>query len=221
MKYYLDITLLSDAEVSLNFLWEKAYQQVHLALVENGFESDEVIKRKNGKEEQLKKSHIAISFPDYKSKDFPLGNRLRLFAQSEEQLQKLLDIDKWFNGLADYIEWPLRVKKVPESATFVRFKRVQLHTNVERLARRRAMRNEESFEQAMKHFEGFEDQESNFPFVYMTSLSTSKATVPSSRNKFRLFIKKEDVQQAQSGSFTCYGLSSRESGKQATVPWFK
>jgi len=220
MKYYLDITLLPNIEIPLHFIWEKAYQQVHLALVENGFESDEVIKRKNGMEEQLKKSHIAISFPDYKSNDFPLGNRLRLFAQSEEQLQELLDIGKWFNGLADYIEWPLRVKKVPQSATFVRFIRVQLHTNVERLARRRAKRNEESFEQAMKHFDGFKDQESNFPFVYMTSLSTSEATVPSSRNKFRLFIEKEDVEKAQSGMFNCYGLSSRDPDKQATVPWF-
>lgn len=221
MNYYIELTLLPSLEIPLHFLWEKAYQQVHLALVENGFESGDVSKRKNGKEGQLKKSHIAISFPDYKSKDFPLGNRLRLFAQSEEQLQKLIDIGKWFNGLADYIERPLRVEKVPRSATFVRFKRVQLHTNIERLARRRAMRNEESFEQAMKHFEGFKDQKSNLPFVYMTSLSTSEATVPSSRNKFRLFIEKEDVQQAQAGTFNCYGLSSREPDKQATVPWFE
>ena len=34
MKNYIEMTLLPDADITLNFLWEKLYQQLHLALVE-------------------------------------------------------------------------------------------------------------------------------------------------------------------------------------------
>ena len=34
MKHYIEITLLPDAEVGLGFIWQKMYQQIHLALVE-------------------------------------------------------------------------------------------------------------------------------------------------------------------------------------------
>jgi len=221
MKYYTEITLLPSAEIPLHFIWEKVYQQVHLALVENSFDTNEAIKGRDGKEEKLKESSVGVSFPKYGDKPFPLGDKLRLFAQTEEQLQKL-DIGKWLNRLTDYIDCSFIIEEVPQSVnTFVRFKRVQLHTNIERLARRRAKRSEESFEQAMKHFAGFKDQESKLLFVYMTSLSSSEDGAPSDRKKFRLFIEKEDVQQAQVGSFNCYGLSSRDSDKQATVPWFE
>jgi len=59
MKYYLDITLLPDAETNLGFLWHKVYQQVHIALVENKVAKNQ--------------SEIAVSFPEYGSKAFPLG----------------------------------------------------------------------------------------------------------------------------------------------------
>ena len=187
MKYYLDITLLPDTEISFGFLWEKVYQQVHIALAEN-------------------KSAIAVSFPEYDDKTFPLGNKLRLFASTQSQLQQL-DIGKWLNRLTDYCHYT-SIKEAPQSVnTFVRFKRVQFDTNIERLARRRAKRKGESFEQAMKHFFGFKGQESKLPFINMTSLSKNE--------RFRLFIKKEIIDQATTGEFNCYGLS-----KTATVPWF-
>src|SRR3990167_8104397 len=87
MKFYFDITLLPSAEIPLSFLWEKMFQQVHLALVE--------MKSANGN------SDIAVSFPEYDGKSFPLGHKLRLFASTKSQLQQL-DIGKWLNRLADY-----------------------------------------------------------------------------------------------------------------------
>jgi len=192
MKFYLDITLLPDAEANLGFLWQKVYGQLHIALAE--------VKNTNGN------SDIAVSFPEYDNKTFPLGNKLRLLASTQEQLQQL-DIDKWLNRLMDYCHCT-SIKDVPQSVnTFVRFKRVQFDTNFERLARRRAKRKGESFEQAMKHFASFKDQETKLPFINMISSSKN--------NRFRLFIEKEVVEKATAGEFTCYGLSNH-----ATVPWF-
>ncbi len=192
MKFYLDITLLPDAEANLGFLWQKVYRQLHLALVE--MKSGDGI------------STIAVSFPKYGDNIFPLGNKLRLLASTQTQLHQL-DIGKWLNRLTDYSHFT-SIKEVPQSVdTFVRFKRVQFDTNVERLARRRAKRKGETFEQALKHFTGFKDKESKLPFVNSISLSKSK--------RFKLFIDKVIAEQAEPGEFTCYGLS-----KQATVPWF-
>ncbi len=192
MKYYLDITLLPDAEANIGFLWHKVYGQVHIALVEG--------KNANGN------SDIAVSFPEYGDKSFPLGNKLRLLASMREQLQQL-DIDKWLNRLSDYCHCT-SIKEVPQAVSaFMRFKRVQFDTNVERLARRRAKRKGGSLEQAMQHFTGFKDQESKLPYINMISLSKNK--------RFRLFIEKEEENGEKMGKFNCYGLS-----KTATVPWF-
>ena len=91
---------------------------------------------------------------------------------------------------------------------FVYFKRKQLDTNIERMARRRMKRKGETIDQAMKHLTGFIDKESNLPFINMKSLSENKT--------FRLFIEREIVEQPKAGLFTCYGLSK----KTTTVPWF-
>ena len=213
MKYYLDITLLPDAEANLGFLWQKVYQQLHLALVEMKTTDN--------------KSKIAVSFPQYannklskEGKDnFPLGDKVRLFAATQEQLQQL-DMAKWLSRLTDYTH-ATSIKEVPVSADkFVYFKRKQFDSNVERLARRRAKRKNESFEQALQYFNNFKDQQSKLPFVNMMSLSSNKNLNFSEIKKFRLFIEIEIAKELSVGDFNCYGLSSRELSKQATVPWF-
>ena len=192
MKYYLDITLLPGAEDSLGFLWHKVYQQIHIALAEN--------KTINGE------SAVAVSFPEYGSKVFPLGAKLRLLAKTQEQLNKF-NGPQWLNRLSDYTHCT-SIKEVPLSVDkFVCFKRKQCDTNIERLARRRAKRKDETLGQALQYYAGFKDEKSELPFINMQSLSGDK--------RFRLFIEKETVTQEQEGGFSCYGLS-----KTATVPWF-
>ena len=66
MNYYQDITLLPDAVITLGFIWQKVYQQVHIALAENKIAENQ--------------SAIAVAFPEYGSKGFPLGSKLRLLA---------------------------------------------------------------------------------------------------------------------------------------------
>ncbi|MFK5986842.1 MAG: type I-F CRISPR-associated endoribonuclease Cas6/Csy4 [Pseudomonadota bacterium] len=219
MKYYLDITLLPDAEANLGFLWQKVYQQVHLALVENSFESDEVFINQDGKEEKIKKSNIAVSFPKYNDKEFPLGNKLRLFAPTEEILQQL-GITKWLNRLTDYTHCT-SIRDVPSSVEqYAYFKRKQFDTNLERLARRRAKRKNESLEQALLYYVDFKDKESKLPFINMISLSSDKDINFSQKKRFTFFIERELVKRAVGGKFTCYGLSNRKLDGQATIPWF-
>ena len=88
MKYYLDITLLPEADITLGFIWQKVYQQVHIALVDN----------KVGENE----STIAVAFPLFGKQKFPLGNKLRLLAKDESQLNTL-NINRWLNRLEDYV----------------------------------------------------------------------------------------------------------------------
>ena len=213
MRHYIELTLLPNTEVSLGFLWEKVYQQLHLALVENKTSEHESV--------------IAVSFPKYGNESFPLGDKLRLFAQSEEQLQKL-NLGKWLNRLTDYTHHT-SIKAVPSNVNaFVCFKRKQFKsaTKIEADIERRALYQSQKDNRPIDEIRAGllaqqYDGKCDLPFVYMTSLSSEKGSDHSDRKKFRLFIEKEGVEKAQSGSFSCYGLSSRVHDKQATVPWFE
>ena len=192
MKYYLDITLLPDAEANLGFLWQKIYQQVHLALVENKTADNT--------------SEVGVSFPDFSHSHYPLGSKLRLFAVDEKSL-KSLDIPLWLQRFTDYTHCT-SIKAVPGSVTqYAVFKRVQFDTNIERMARRRAKRKDETIEQSITYLKGFTDQMSKLPFINMNSLSKDK--------KYRIFIQKDSVLEPVKGFFNTYGLS-----KVTTVPCF-
>jgi len=197
MKYYLDITLLPDAEASLGFIWQKVYQQIHIALAENKIAKNE--------------SAIAVSFPKYGDKIFPLGDKLRLLVEEQSQLEQL-NVGKWLNRLTDYAHIT-SIKDVPLSVNeYACFKRKQFKSNLIKEAERRAKYKGESFEEALAHFKHYQ-KESSLPFINITSLSTEKDI--SSNKNFKLFIEKCSFDKKIQGSFNCYGLS-----KVATVPCF-
>lgn len=192
MKYYLDITLLPDAEANLGFLWQKVYQQLHIAFVEHKVAENQ--------------SAIAISIPEYGDKIFPLGSKIRLFSASMGELEKL-DIQLWLKRFTDYVHCT-SVKDVPSTVSqFACFKRVQFDSNIERLARRRMKRKGETLAQAIEYFSQFKTKQSTLPFVNVNSLSEQK--------KFKLFIDKKMVDNTTKGTFNCYGLS-----QGGAVPWF-
>ncbi|WP_244369762.1 type I-F CRISPR-associated endoribonuclease Cas6/Csy4 [Pseudoalteromonas xiamenensis] len=110
MNYYQEITLLPDAEIPLGFIWQNVFQQVHIALVEHKVESNQ--------------SEVAVGFPDYGQKGFPLGNKLRLFATEQAQLEKL-SINRWLTRLEDYCHVKA-IKPVPEEVTWVSFSRLHV-----------------------------------------------------------------------------------------------
>jgi len=198
MKFYIEILLLPCEDINLGFLWQKVYQQVHLALAENKVAEN--------------KSAIGVSFPEYGAKNFPLGSKLRLFAVEKDQLDRM-DIHKWLYRLADYTHIK-SIKEVPATVSqYAFFKRRQFKTNPLKEARRRAKWKNESLEEALKHFENYRpaQAECKLPYINMTSLSMTNE----GSRYFKLFIEREISNSPQQGGFNCYGLS-----KTTTVPWF-
>ncbi|MCK5919076.1 MAG: type I-F CRISPR-associated endoribonuclease Cas6/Csy4 [Cocleimonas sp.] len=187
MKSYLDITLLPNADISLYFLWEKVYQQLHLALVERQ-QSNKTVK-------------IGVAFPEYKREKFQLGSKLRLFAPSNVDLEKL-NINNWLSRLSDYVHIT-SIREVPDKKIegYAYFKRVQLKSNNARLARRKAKREEISLDEAQNFYQQYKEGYSRAPFIHIKSIGSNK--------RFRLLIEKVKVDTAGGKAiFSTYGLSS-------------
>jgi CRISPR-associated endonuclease Csy4 len=195
MNYYIDIKLLTDSEITLGFIWKKLYAQIHLALVEVR-DDDSLVS-------------IGLSFPKYTEDRF-LGDTLRLFAPTQDELEAL-DLNQWLGRLLDYLTIS-EIKEVPSNTTeFVSFRRKQFKVNIERLARRQAKRKGISFEEALKNYENFDEEEkkrgNRLPYINVKSLS--------SEQEMKLFIEKSKVKEEKIGLFSTYGLS-----RESTVPWF-
>jgi len=195
MNYYVDIKLLTDTEITLGFIWKKLYTQIHLALVE--------VRDKNNL------TSIGLGFPRYSNDRF-LGDTLRIFAPTKEELEKL-NLNHWIARLLDYLTVS-DIKEVPSNVTeFVSFRRKQFKTNAERLARRQAKRKGISYEEALKNYENFDEEEkkkkNRLPFINIKSLSSNR--------EMKIFIEKSKAKEESQGLFSTYGLSS-----ESTVPWF-
>ena len=192
MKYYQEISLLPNAEITPYFIWQKLYQQIHIALAENKTADNA--------------SAIGVAFPEYNADKYSLGTKLRLFSEDEKSLGKM-QCEKWLNRLNDYVHLK-PIKPVPEIIVgHACFKHIKFKGNKEKLARRRAKRKGETLQQALAHYEGFEEQHSKLPYINITSQTNGQ--------RFRLFIEKQAMEQPQTGLFSCYGLSNI-----TTVPLF-
>src|SRR3990167_1277774 len=170
MKKYFEITLIDNPNMSVCELWSKFYMQLHLALVEQ--------------QDQQGKIPIGISFPEYRyesKKGGYLGNKVRMFAQDENLLQ-LLDLNKWFAHLADYIHCT-SIREVPSDRviTYAQYRRYHVKGNFGNLARRRAKRHKMSLDEAIKHYQS-KAYTSDLPYIQLKSLTNQQS--------FRLFIEK-------------------------------
>jgi len=196
MNYYQEITLLPQPEVSVYSIWPKLYLQLHLALAE--LQNAQTTKP------------VGVSFPQYKfdgggTSSF-LGSKLRIFAPDEDTLKKL-ELTKWLNRLLDYIHIT-QIRAVPENINrYFCFSRLQVKSNVHRLARRKANREGIGLEQALILLNGFKEKKLKEPFINLKSLSGGEC--------FQLIISRKELQHAVIGSFSSYGLSA-----VATVPDF-
>jgi CRISPR-associated endonuclease Csy4 len=194
MGFYREITLLPNPEVSINFLWSKVFQQIHLGLVEV--------------QDSQKQSPIGISFPGYAvgEKYSLLGGKCRLFAGDEATLARF-DAAKWLARLSDYVHCT-GIRPVPEKvAGYAAYQRLQPKLNKERLARRYARRHKVSYEEALRHYSAMADKTVTVPFIRLKSLSSEQT--------FCVWIKKSMASQPADGAYNCYGLSA-----SATVPEF-
>jgi CRISPR-associated endonuclease Csy4 len=193
MKYYIEITLLPGVDIPLYFLWEKVYQQVHLALVEVQQEDGSVA--------------VGVSFPEYDTKLNHLGSKLRLFAQTFAELEGLA-ISKWLSRLMDYVH-VTTIREVPDKTKGkVLFKRVQTKSSKTRLARRKAKREGMSLAVAMDSLGAYQEKNSKLPYVRIKSLSSEK--------RYRLMIARLETENQQ----TCYTFSTYGLGQDSFVPLF-
>ena len=197
MKFYQEITLIDQAEISPYFIWSKLYTQLHIALAEIKDDSDKV--------------GIGASFPQYIFEEkvenqkarINLGNKLRLFAESEADLKKL-DIRKWLERLEDYVHIT-SIREVPSDIKgYAIYKRKQVKTNAQRLARHRIKRGDIGIGEALARYSNVVTT-TNFPYIEMKSLSTSDQQ---SEKRFKLFIEKQPAEKTETQVFSTYGLSS-------------
>lgn len=200
MRFYQDITLVPDTEANLGFLWKKVFQQVHIALVDNKIGDNE--------------SAIALSIPGYGDKPFPLGNKLRVLAMTEDALKKLA-IDRWLNRLCDYCHVK-PIKPVPDDVShYVCFRRKSVKS-IEKKAQRRAQHLNKPYEEVLAYLkkEG-RTIKSDLPFINVESQEMKKRAEQGVSSQFLLYIEKLISNGPVYGKFDCYGLS-----KTATIPWF-
>ena len=193
MNYYIEVTLMENDQFSPYELWSQLYPQLHLALVE----------AKNADN----KVNIGFSFPQYrfhqdKGVGF-IGTKLRLFAESEADLKKL-DIRRWLERLEDYVH-VTSIREVPNDIkNYAIYKRKQVKTNAQRLARHRVKRGDIGFDEALARYSNVVTT-TNMPYIEMKSLSTSDQQ---SEKRFKLFIEKQSAEKTETQVFSTYGLSS-------------
>lgn len=192
MKFYREITLIDQAEISPYFIWSKLYTQLHIALVE--------VKDQNN---QVK---IGLSFPQYifekelnKKAKVNLGKKLRLFSQTEEDLNAL-NLRQWLDRLMDYAHIT-SIREVPQDKItgYAYFSRKQIKSNPERLARRRAIRGGMNLDEALKQYQNI-GSSTDLPYIQMKSLTSGKS--------FKLFIEKHNAEKSENQVYSTYGLSS-------------
>jgi CRISPR-associated endonuclease Csy4 len=192
VKYYQELTLLPDAEISENHIWSKLYQQLHLALATQMTENE--------------KGKVGVSFPQYEDSEKPrLGCKMRLFAEQEDDLAKM-DIKRWLLRYQDYIHitgirpLPMKVKG------YAVYRRYHQEASPAHKARRYAKRHGISYDEALKLFPR-ETMTKKIPFVQMHS--------ETNQQKYRLCIERIVQDKEILMGFGSYGLDNL-----STVPEF-
>lgn len=208
MEAYQEITLLPDSDIPLGFLWQKVYQQIHIALVEH----------KVGQNQ----SEIAIGFPEYGSRLFPLGRKIRLFSPQKKQLEQL-NMAAYLSRLSDYVH--LRsVQVVPETKNYVTFTRhhAKGEARIDKDHRDKALlwakKTGKPIQECMAELAKTRPESgSSLPFIWMESQGAKKRD-GSPVQKFPLFIERIISTEVQAGRLNCYGLS--HPGEGVTLPVF-
>lgn len=212
IKWYQEITLLPNSEISLAFLWTKVYTQLHLAFVS-----------------QKATPHggsFAVSFPEYaEGKQKGLGHKVRVFAETEEALQTL-NLDKALERLFDYVRLTT-IRSIPTHRLkgYAIYSRQHAPKSLEPVARRfskrhglpveqeaarlakKSLQSERLVAKELEDGEKFKKSIRDLPYIQMQSLTN--------RHKYNLFIQKQPTSSATARPFSLYGLSP-----EAAVPEF-
>lgn len=209
--HYCEFTCLRDVEISTGFLMGRLMHALHLTMV-NATSTGAICP-------------FGVTFPDYRlfasrsrsvrsqasdADGFedddddqsqpmpPIGNRVRLFARSEQELEAI-EWSKTMIGLVDYVH-RTRPRTTPAIASrFAAFARYQPKASPERLIRRAMKRHAIDVAEARQRYAGYSMDRCKLPWVDMRS--------ESSRNRFRLFIERIEMPASADWGFSTYGLS--------------
>ena len=208
MKYYQEISILPDPEISPYFIWQKLYNQLHIALAD--------VKNQHGIE------GIGVSFPEYRYEEnngkcfATLGAKLRIFAKTKEDLFTL-DIKTWLNRLTDYVHIK-SIREVPENAIPVIFMRhktkgaARIEKDMQSFAKRMAEKTNKPLTECLAKLAKTKPMPnySKLPYINLESEQTKKQN-PDKARKFPMFIQRiepeltEEIKNAE-GKFNSYGL---------------
>ncbi|MTC27784.1 type I-F CRISPR-associated endoribonuclease Cas6/Csy4 [Providencia alcalifaciens] len=211
MNYYQEITLLPDSTIPLDFLWQKVYQQIHIALVDNKTERGD--------------SNVAVAFPEYGSPGFRLGKKLRVIAQDTAMLEQL-NLTNWLAKLSDYVHVK-SIQAVPSNARPVSYLRQQvkgaarIESDMQKKAALWAKKSGRTLGECLADLEKSRPtKRSLLPFIWVESLH-GKSEKRGSR-PFPLFIQCVEAEHVIEGRFNCYGLSQVVERNKilTTVPHF-
>lgn len=187
MQHYIDLRVRPDPEFSTSQLLNALAAKLHRALV------------------TLNTDDIGVSFPHHQTNAPSLGHTLRLHS-SMPRLQELMRTN-WLTGMTDHLI-ATEVRTIPTEVAHRVVRRVQAHSNVERVRRRQIKRHGWTTEEARQRIPDTAEQRLHLPWLTLRSVSTQQS--------FRLFIEHLPCQaEAMPGRFNAYGLSAA-----ATIPWF-
>ena len=193
MYHFIELSLLPDESVSTGFIMSRVMDVLHLCFV--------------NVQKELGHNPVGLSFPAYyydpegrgETKG-SLGTKIRLYSLQAAHLEAL-QLSQQLRRFEDYVHQRSVASVERANLSFACFRRVQVRSSVERLARRRMEHVGESLQQSLEHFQDFKQQQSDLPFVHLHSQSSEQA--------FRLFIAKETVERPTEWQFSSYGLSAR------------
>ena len=191
MYYFIEMSLLPDDSVSRGFVMGKVMNVLHLCFV--------------NLQKEIGYNPVGLAFPEYcydpeakGTAKASLGTKIRLYAQTEAHLEAL-NLKQQFSRFEDYVHVRGIKSVAAQGLSFVCFKRVQVQTSSERLARRRAQFTGESLAQARARYVEFIPEQSDLPSVALHSHSN--------QHLFRLFIAKQPAAAPTEWQFNTYGLS--------------
>lgn len=189
MTQYIELTILHDNFVASSKILEAVYSKLHTKF--SSLRTDD------------NTQPVGVSFPRYDISR-GLGDKIRLFASDDILIS--LNLATALEELEKYVHIS-DVLPVPAKVSHGHYRRVQVQSNMIRVARRKAKREGITLEEATERLSQFEETHTSLPFVYMGSKSTSQS--------FKLFVYCERVKDKAVGAFSTYGLSA-----SSTVPIF-
>ena len=223
LKYYFEIELIDNRYAKYDDLNLFTYhdEQINNDITELNKiyrgQQTKILKKLHGifsKEiENNNINQFAISFPRYDKEHYTFGNIIRVFSETKESLEKLIEE----NNLITTEEYNVtRVYRIPEKRIigYASYKKVQTHfstksARINRYKKRHQNISNNEIENIYKDFGTKNKRQAEYPYIRIFSISNNRY--------YPLSIKKEFVNSAtNNNNYSSFGLTL--SDNICTVP---